>query len=66
MNVTLTNKDKRALLRGMADGVLDLESVPAIAQALDEARTENPFFEAMKQVFQDDDKDKGQHGITLI
>ena len=56
MKVTLTNKDKRALLRGMADGVLNLESVPAIAQALDEARTENPFYEAMKQVFQDDDE----------
>lgn len=57
MRVALTNADKRALLRGMADGVLELESVPAFAQVLDEARSMNPFEALMKRAFQDDDEE---------
>lgn len=56
VTLTLSSVDKRALLKGIADGVLNLERVPAIAQAIEQARTENPFYEAMKQVFQDDDE----------
>lgn len=51
--ITLTSKDKREILKGMAEGVLDLDRVPSIANAIQSARLENPYLAMMKEVFID-------------
>ena len=65
MRIALSNPDKMALLKGRAEGVIDIDSVPALKQAFNEVQKENPFFAIMQKAFQDDDTPLPHEGVSL-